>query len=230
MGGRAAAVYDTTRLPMEHGIHVHTRLQPKDKKETDDTYSAVRLVSGRLPKEGILVTELAAIYYMVSSIFGFQMRYITCTHCDNPHLDKEWFSVHPHRRHLCAGCGLYFSDTQSGVGNPIIGVRNACGAHRQTTKTSKLTLDIKQADYPNGIRIWGSSPAFLWTRARAEMEGIHVHAYGKNPNKRDVDETFGRVIIGRDQTGRHNAACHDGPKRAAVPQGPRAVDGLPVMR
>ncbi|MCI0464526.1 MAG: hypothetical protein L0Z62_46945 [Gemmataceae bacterium] len=193
--GAVPAVYDTTRLPMDRGIHVHARLRPKDKKEMDFTYRAVRLVGGRLPKEGVLVSELDAIYFMVSSLFGFQMRYVTCTHCGWPHLDKDWFSVHPHRRHLCAGCGLHFSDTQSGVGNPIIGVRDAIGVGKQETTPSKLTLDIKQADYPNGLQIWGSNAAFLWTSACAEEEGIHVHAYGEDPKEPAVDETFGRVIL-----------------------------------
>jgi hypothetical protein len=193
--GAVPAVYDTTRLPMDRGIHVHARLRPKDKKEMDCTYRAVRLVGGRLPTEGVLVSEQDAIYYMITSLFGFQMRYVACSHCDWPHLDKDWFSVHPHRRHLCAGCGRQFSDTQSGVGNPIIGVRDACGAGKQETTPSKLTLDIKQSEFPNGIQVWGSNPAFLWTRACAEEEGIHVHAFGKDLNEPELDETYGRVTI-----------------------------------
>ena len=35
--------------------------------------------------------------------------------------------MHPHVRHLCAGCGKHFKDTGSGIGNPICGVRDACG-------------------------------------------------------------------------------------------------------
>ena len=193
--GAVPAVYDTTELPMDRGIHVHARLRPDDEKEKDCTYRAVRLVSHRLPKEGILVSEIDAIYYMVSSVFGFQMRYVTCSYCDWPHLDKDWFSVHPHRRHLCAGCGKHFSDTQSGVGNPIVGVRDACGVGRQEIKRSKHPLNIKQADYPNGLQIWGSNAAFLWTRGCAEAEGIHVHVFGEDPDKPVFDETYGRVII-----------------------------------
>ena len=188
-------VYDTTRLAMDRGIHVHARLRPKDKKEMDLTYRAVRLVSDRLPEGGILVSEIDAIYYMVTSVFGFQMRYVTCSYCDWPHLDKDWFCVHPHRRHLCAGCGKHFSDTQSGVGNPIIGVRDACGVGKQVTTPSKRTLDIRQADFANGVQIWGSNAAFLWTSEKAEEEGIHVHAFGKDPDKPELDETYGRVTM-----------------------------------
>lgn len=36
--GAAPAVYDTTRLPVERGIHVHARLTPESDKEIDFTY------------------------------------------------------------------------------------------------------------------------------------------------------------------------------------------------
>jgi hypothetical protein len=58
------------------------------------------------------------------------MTFVTCTYCGWPHLDKDWFSVHPHRRHLCAGCGKYFYDRVTGIGNPIIGVCDALGVGR----------------------------------------------------------------------------------------------------
>ena len=60
------------------------------------------------------VTEIDAIYYMVSSLFGFPMSLVICTHCSWPHLDKDWFSVHLHRRHLCNGCGKHFYDQVTG--------------------------------------------------------------------------------------------------------------------
>src|SRR5437763_9643966 len=69
--GAVPAVYDTTRQKMDRGIHVHTRLTPECSKDTDWTYRAVRLVGRGLPEEGAAVNEIDAIYYMVSSIFGF---------------------------------------------------------------------------------------------------------------------------------------------------------------
>jgi hypothetical protein len=65
-------------------------------------------------------------------------------------------------RHLCAGCGKQFKDSGVGIGNPICGVRDACGIQTRTPKPSKKTLDICQRDYPGGIQIWGSNPAFIW--------------------------------------------------------------------
>jgi hypothetical protein len=193
--GAVPAVYDTTRLPMDRGIHVHARLTPDAKKEKDWTYRAVRIFGDGLPKSGILVHEIDAIYYMVTSVFGYRMRYVTCTHCTWPHLDRDWFSVHPHRRHLCAGCGRHFSDSVTGIGNPIVGIRHACGAGEHKTAPSQKKPDIRQADFPGGIQIWGSNPAFLWTGSRAEEEGIHVHAFLNGQKDPKLDETYGEVTV-----------------------------------
>lgn len=181
---------------MDSGIHIHARPKKGSEKEIDFTYRAVRLVGNNLQAEGIVVNETDAIYYMVSSVFGFSMSFVPCTHCSWPHLDKDWFSVHPHRRHLCAGCGKHFYDRVRGIGNPIIGVRDACGANMHKIMPAPRKLNIKQSLYPGGIQIWGSNPAFLWTQPKDEEEGIHVHAFlteeQENPN---VDDTFSEVII-----------------------------------
>lgn len=193
--GAVPAVYDTTRLPMDRGIHVHARSTPSSQKEMDYTFRAVRILANRLPKGGILVSELDAIYYMVTSVFGYEMKHVTCPYCGYPHLDRDWFSVHPHRRHLCAGCGRHFADTTVAVGNPILGVRSACSIKAHKSRPARQTLRIRQADYPGGIQIWGSNPAFLWTSPRHEREGIHIHAFRKLGQQPDLDETFGEVVI-----------------------------------
>jgi hypothetical protein len=64
---------------------------------------------------------------------------------------------------------------QSGVraaGNPICGVREACSVQTRAPKSSTKKLKIKQQDYPAGIQIWGSNPAFIWTGKSTEEEGI----------------------------------------------------------
>jgi len=194
--GAVPAVYDTTRLPMDRGIHVHARVTPDAKKEMDCTHRAVRLIGTKLPAGGILVDEIDAIYYMVSSVFGFEMSFVTCNHCGWPHLDKDWFSVNPHRRHLCAGCGRHFNDCKTGIGNPIEGIRHACGILEHKTQTARKSLEIRQVQFPGGIQIWGSNPAFLWTSPKYEEEGIHVHAFGKeNQDAPDLDDTYEHVTI-----------------------------------
>jgi transposase-like protein len=193
--GAVPAVYDTTTQPLDRGIHVHSRATPESEKDLDKTFRAVRIVGKDLPAEGLYVDELDAIYYMATTVFGYTMREVRCTYCGYSHLDRDWFSVHPHSRHLCAGCGKHFKDPQTGIGNPICGVREACGVQSRTPKTSTKKLKIKQQDYPGGIQIWGSNPAFIWTSKSTEEEGIHVHAYKEGAQWPETDETYGSVTI-----------------------------------
>lgn len=195
MWGAVPAVYDTTRLPMDRGIHLHARRSPEETKEIDATFRAVRLKTNDPDNPNVLIEEIDAIYYMVSSIFGFDMAYVCCTHCSWPHLDKDFFSVRPHRRHLCAGCGRNFNDTRKAIGNPIVGVQSAGGFPSHQSNLSKRTLRISQSDYPGGIQIWGSNSAFVWTSNAAEESGIHVHAYKRDGNEPVVDDTFKTVEI-----------------------------------
>jgi len=180
---------------MDRGIHAHARTCLRGAKEIDRTFRAVRLFSSRLPGEGVPVSELDAIYYMVTSIFGYEMRHILCTYCGEPHLDRDWFSVHPHRRHLCAGCGRHFPDTCIGIGNPICGVRDACDVKTLHPRPSEKTVHIRQAEFPGGIQIWGSNPAFIWTSEVAEEEGIHVHAFREDGDEPELDETYSEVAV-----------------------------------
>jgi transposase-like protein len=195
--GAVPPVYDTTRQPLDRGIHVHARRNAGVKKDIDWTYRGVRLVGN---SDGTLTTPLAiseldAIYYMVSSVFGYETKFIECTHCRYPHLDKDWFSVHAHRRHLCAGCGKTFPDTETAIGNPIAAVQAAFG-HRTRVKPSRKKLVLKQRDFLGGIQIWGSNPAIVWTGLKHEEEGIHVHAFEHDGDQSPApDETFCEVVI-----------------------------------
>ena len=103
-------------------------------------------------------TELDAIYYMVSNVFGFEIRFIERSLCGYPHLDKDWFAVHPHRRHLCAGCGHHFRDNATGIGNPIAELQRATGLVTREPVPAGRSLTISQSDYPGGIQILGLKP------------------------------------------------------------------------
>jgi len=195
MWGAVAPIYDTTRLAVEQGVHVHARRVPRGPKEIDGTFRRVRAVrrQGKHVRE-IEISELEAVYYMVSSVLGFQMKRVDCTFCRSPHLDKDWFSVHPHRRHLCAGCGKYFRDAEPSIGNPVAAAEQTFQA-RHAIKPAKKVIDIDQSKYPGGIQVWGSNPALLWTARRSEEEGIHVHVASEDGSSTIIDETFSRVAI-----------------------------------
>ena len=91
--GAVPPIYDTTRLPLERGIHVHARKTRNGVKDVDRTVRAVRLKGGGISPSVVCLSELEAIYYMVSTIFGFEMRHVLCPYCGYSHLDKDWFSV-----------------------------------------------------------------------------------------------------------------------------------------
>ena len=57
------------------------------------------------------------------------------------------------------------------------------------------TLSLRQSDYPGGIQVWGSNPAIVWSSEKAEEEGIHVHAYKRDGEMPDHDDTFSAVKI-----------------------------------
>ena len=193
--GAVPPIYDTTKLPPDRGIHVHARMTKAGSKKIDRTYRAVKLLGETIQKEGVIVSETDAIYYMVSSLFGFSVRNVLCSLCGFSHLDKDWFSVHPHRRHLCAACGRYFRDSEIGIGNPIRQIQSECGILPRDPKKSNKTLNIQQSEYLGGIQIWGSNPAIIWSSESSEEEGIHIHAFKSEGEKPSLDDTYAEVTI-----------------------------------
>lgn len=193
--GAVPPIYDTTCLPLDFGVHVHARRNADDAKDIDGTYRRVKLIGRDLPSDGLLISEIDAVYYMVSSVFGFSTREVHCTYCGYSHLDKDWFSVHPHRRHLCAGCGRHFRDTVVGIGNPIRATQESSKLFPRQAQKATRTISIRQQDYPGGIQIWGSNPAIIWSSQKSEEEGIHLHAYKSAGELAAPDETYSAVEI-----------------------------------
>jgi hypothetical protein len=197
--GSVPAVYDTTNKPMDRGIHVHARVVKNGDKVVDRTYRKLRipLAKDLLSDGWAEVDEIDAINYMVSGVFGFETIPVNCTYCGFPHLDRDWFAVHVHRRHQCHGCGKQFSDNVAGIGNPLATVRQMLGAQTSTIVLSKKKAKLKQSDFPGGLQIWGSNPAILWTAVRAEEDGIHVHGFKTSDEEipSGLDDTFAEVVI-----------------------------------
>jgi transposase-like protein len=196
--GSVPAVYDTTTQPTDRGIHVHARSAKGGDKDIDKTYRRLRIpLRTDLFSDGWAeVDEIDAINYMVSGVFGFETIPVKCVYCGFPHLDRDWFAVHSHRKHQCHGCGRQFSDSAAGVGNPIAALRHMLGATPTKKRKAPESISIKQRDYPGGIQIWGSNPAILWTSPDPEMTGIHLHAFTfANQEKPEVDETYAKVTI-----------------------------------
>lgn len=196
--GAVPPAYDTTKRPLDRGVHVHARLQPGRAKFIDKTYRRLSIpVRGDLFSSGwIDIDELDAINFMVSRVFGFDPMSVNCSLCGFPHLDRDWFAVHEHRRHLCHGCGRQFSDSISGIGNPLCAIRDQLGVKTRQPVPAPQSLPLRQSDYPGGIQMWGSNPAIIWTPTIDERDGIHVHGF-KSENDKDpaLDGTFREVMI-----------------------------------
>jgi hypothetical protein len=195
--GALPAIYDTTTLPVEHGVHVHARRAPGRKKEIDESYSEVSVVAGCSSTK---VAEASATPYVAGAVLGLPLQDVSCPFCGELHLDIERFAVHPHQRHLCQGCGVEFLEANRSIGNPIISAKRKLGdvaLSRPTTPgmSGPLRLDQSAKAFEGGILIWASNPAILWTGPRQEAEGIHVHAFRVGTALPTVDETYQRVEI-----------------------------------
>ena len=193
--GAVPPLYDTTRLPLDRGIHVHARRIRSTLKDVDTTVSAVRLVGGNIPERGVHVSELDAISYMVCAVLSIKVRHIVCSLCQHPHLDQDWYSVHRHIVHRCESCGNYFRDSVYGIGNPIRGIQKDYNLHPSIPRKSSKELHISQRDFPGGIQIWGSNPAFIWSSNNEQEEGIHIHAFKEDDQPPYHDDTYSKVTI-----------------------------------
>jgi hypothetical protein len=139
MGCRGSRL-DTSGLPPELGIHVHARKGDDDSKEIDATYDVVVIQCRRdlLDDVTASITAEAAVAYYISRFLKRDLRHLFCTYCGELHLDKEFFAAKPHRRHLCHGCGRYFTDDRKGVSNPI----ELLHANRSLRQNSAGRLDL----------------------------------------------------------------------------------------
>lgn len=192
--GALPAVYDTTPFSMDFGIHVHARKEVGGHKVYDKTFARVAVTSSEGDVE---FDAIAAVSYVFANVLNLPITYIKCPKCAYPHLDKDWFSVNPHKKHLCSGCGREFFDDKISVGNPIMKAKEVFGdysVNREIVHPHR-TLTIKQSDFPYGIAIWGSNTAMLWTSPKQEEYGIHIHAYKENSRTPTIDETYDSVKI-----------------------------------
>jgi transposase-like protein len=185
----------------ESGIHLHARMEEEGDKQIDTTFKEIEVKTPEVNLFGnryiILNTEIAHAY-TASMVFGKEMKYLTCPHCEKPHIDADYFAVTYHKKHMCTFCGRDFIDDEKGISNPVIEIQRLfkSAQDQRTIKMVENELDILQKDFPGGIQIWGSNPAIIWTAKREEEAGIHVHVFSDKEGKEAFeDETFGKVKI-----------------------------------
>jgi len=57
-----------------------------------------------------------------------------------------------------------------------------------------VSVGTRQSADPGGMQIWASNPALVWTSARPEEAGLHIHLYDSQGNIA-VDDTFDCVTV-----------------------------------
>ena len=178
-------------------IHVHIRREASGKKAIDRDFNAIAVQYGG----GLFVTENitqvnitppAAFEFVRALELGREMSCIDCSHCGYPHLDLGDFAERPHRKHFCANCGRDSTWSAS----PIVSTPLK-PMHDQFVAASKFiepdrSLNLDEYVGCNYI-IWASTPAILWTAARPQEKGIHVHVH--DGTQRVIDDTFSKVVL-----------------------------------
>lgn len=196
--GVLAPVYDTTSAPLAPGIHVLARRRGSGAVVVDQVFEAVELPVRRdlFEDERVVVTADTAVAHFVSHLLGRVIVGLFCPTCHTPHLDSDWYAVKPHRVHLCHGCNRMFREESRGISNPLELVRHELTLRPgRPALRAEETLDIRQSDFPGGLRIRASDTALLRTSSVPEREGIHVSGWTSHRSGPDLDGTYGRVRV-----------------------------------
>jgi hypothetical protein len=198
--GAMPPVLDTTRQPSESGVHVHARKCPGKKKEIDATYDRVNVAVVEGNQQVVVgVDGYIAQAFNVAEILGLPIDALACPSCGTIHLDRDIAGLTPHSTHDCDACGRRFVSAKPVISNPLSLLR----ARLQGSTPPRVPVQStrvwrhKMKDWSDGVQVWGSNGAILWTAERPEESGIHVHAFNTpcGVGVRLADETFGKVEI-----------------------------------
>lgn len=200
-----AAISTDTILPREPKIHVHVRARADGPKQIDRDFTALSLAYGDNQSlfgsseiTRVNVTPPAAFEFVCALEAGHELGCINCSHCGYPHLDLGDFARKPHRKHTCGNCGRDSTWSKTEIVSTPLKL-----LHDQFAMTNKYArpereLDLDQHKGRSYI-VWASTPAVIWTAARPQEIGIHVHVHDdastRDRAKRIVDDTFGTVIV-----------------------------------
>ncbi|WHS53020.1 MULTISPECIES: hypothetical protein [Pseudomonas] len=179
-------------------IHVHVRDSIEGRKVIDQDFDALAVVVD--PKfhlfapssiNKIHITPPAVSDFMLALEHGIPVTCFNCTHCGSPHLDLGVFNQKPHKKHLCGNCGrdstwTYVPSTSTPL-YPLHRCYNKGYGYIDSTK--HLNIDeFGGCEFS----LWASTPAIMWSAARPQERGIHVHL--SVDGRRIIDDTFGSVV------------------------------------
>jgi hypothetical protein len=120
------------------------------------------------------------------------MGCIDCSNCRYPHLDLGDFGKTPHRKHFCANCGRDSTWSKAPIiSTPLKPLHDRTATHLTCLMPERrLNLDEYKG---HSYTVWASTPAIVWSAARPQEYGIHVHVH--EGRDRIIDDTFGEVIL-----------------------------------
>ena len=194
-----AAISTEEIKPRPPKIHVHVRSTADGKKQVDRDFDAISTIYssdlglyGNQEISRVNITPPAAFDFVIGLELGKAMDCINCSHCGYPHLDLGDFAEKPHRKHFCGNCGRDSTWSKE----PIVSTPLK-PLHDKFAKTLKYELPDRRLNLDDfsgcTYTIWASTPAIVWTAARPQEFGIHVHVH--DGRQRIVDDTFGAVEL-----------------------------------
>jgi hypothetical protein len=194
-----ALTHTGTSAPRRPKIHVHVRDAPGEPKVIDQDFKALSLhynahdnLFGSLEITKVHLTPPAALEFVLALESGRAMGCINCHDCGYPHLDLGDFARTEHRKHLCGNCGR--DNTWSSEPIASTPLKPLHDQFDQANEYHDVEKEINLDDFPGlPFQVWASTPAVLWTAARPQERGIHVHVYEDGDYL--VDDTFGSVIF-----------------------------------
>jgi hypothetical protein len=179
-------------------IHVHVRAAARQDKIVDRDFNALSLhynsddqLFGNSEITKVHLTPPSALEFVLALESGKTMGCINCRDCGYPHLDLGEFARREHAKHLCGNCGR--DNTWSSVPMASTPLKPLHDQFSRANQYDDVSTSINLDDYSGlAFQVWASTPAVLWTAARPQERGIHVHVY--KDGKYLVDDTYGTVI------------------------------------
>ncbi|MEP1929672.1 MAG: hypothetical protein ABJJ37_00135, partial [Roseibium sp.] len=186
-----------TRKPR---IHVHCRPQKGGMKSIDMDFPAISFrydskmhLFSSAEISQVNITPPAAYEFVKGLEDGKVMDCINCSTCGFPHLDMGSFAETPHRKHFCAACGRDSTwSSEPIVSTPLKTLHDELMNNTEAIIPDR-ELDLDQYADTCRFRVWASTPAIVWTAARPQEVGIHVHV--ERDGERIEDNTFSKVIF-----------------------------------
>lgn len=179
-------------------IHVHVRDVPGQDKVIDQDFKALSLhynsndhLFGNSEITRVHLTPPSALEFVLALESGKTMGCINCRDCGYPHLDLGEFARREHAKHLCGNCGR--DNTWSSVPMASTPLKPLHDQFSRADQYEEVTTSINLDEYSGlPFQVWASTPAVLWTAARPQERGIHVHVYKDGDYL--IDDTYGTVI------------------------------------